>query len=522
MDRSEIHRMKMNRITCAILLAAGLSTWPIFASPTPPIMDLPSTAGRIWLELRVWEGRVFEAEQFRFVLPPPYALHDLLVALAAKLTGQSPTRVILAVDLVAWVALLAALVRIGRMLRMAAPLWLIPLVASLLRWDFAGQFGNFAWRMGETLLLIFYARLIMAPDRPRPLWLWLAPVCLYFTHVIAFAFWALMLAVDSVSRKSARWPALAACVVPLAYHLIRLTQVLPEPNPLADDLGPSGASSYHWIPWSWSKLALIGGVYTIPALQWSLFLTLAFILAHIAWRAVQMKPPPAAAGADAQIERRHFAQVLAFLAAAVLLPYITEWPGPAKTVYLHYANARALELALLMALVYSGVLLPADSTIRLRILMPALIVTALAVQGASLTKYVRWNQGLQRMVFGDWPSALRPGRRFYSVVFPSLSGYPGLHRFPHYAAEFGSYDPRLFIEEHFWIRPNSPWPVPNLFETRLAPYQRREFLDFYDDVLIATTPQDPFVQEYVVFWKQAHPAGTVMELTPFVRLFRKN
>ena len=161
--------MKMNRITCAILLAAGLSTWPIFASPTPPIMDLPSTAGRIWLELRVWEGRVFEAEQFRFVLPPPYALHDLLVALAAKLTGQSPTRVILAVDLVAWVALLAALVRIGRMLRMAAPLWLIPLVASLLRWDFAGQFGNFAWRMGETLLLIFYARLIMAPDRPRQL-----------------------------------------------------------------------------------------------------------------------------------------------------------------------------------------------------------------------------------------------------------------------------------------------------------------------------------------------------------------
>lgn len=515
--------VKINLIVFFLVLAAGLTALPLFHCPAPPISDLPSTAGRIWLEQRLWEGLPFETENFEFVLPPPYFLHDALILLATRVSGISPAAMILAADTLVWTILLIALVGLGRRLNETRALWMIPLIAGLLRWDFAGQFGNFAWRFGEMLLIVFYVYLILDPARPndrRPAAaFWLAPLILYFAHAIAFAFWVLIVIVHAFSLPRAERSApsvlhaLGGCLLPAGYHLIRMNVTGRPLISLVDSAVSSVPEPYRWIPFNWEKLPLIRGFFPVWFLEWSVVLAVALALgAALIWMVSK----------KSETDRPHFFQISALYIAAALLPYSTKWPGASQTVYMHFANVRLLELAVLLSVPCVCAVLPPRSIIRWRVIFPGVVLVALVGQSIALNKYFGWCQDqLQKPVFGEWKSSLRPHRKFYSVVFPSLSVYSALHRYPHYAAEEGCYDPRLFIEEHFWVRPKTPWPVVGIYDTRIDPYERRNFADFYDDILIVSSPRDNFTPEYTAFWKKTYPEGEIVSFSQFARLFRK-
>lgn len=510
--------MKNFLTAVVVILCAGLTTIPLLTVPAPPISDLPSTAGRIWLEWRLSEGFPQESEQFFFTWPPPYVVQDALVILACRLSRVLPTQILLALDTLVWIVLLFALVRLGCRLtgETGAGMWVIPILASLFRWDFAGQFGNFAWRMGETALILFYILLILeSGTRGRAFGFWIAPLVLYFTHVMAFAFWIPLIAVHALVSRRFVVHSVAGCFLPVGYHLIRAWRLPESLHALPPALAEASVDPYRWIPISWEKLSLFGGIYPDTILQGSVYLALAFVVLAAVTRALAGTARPAP-------ERLHLICVSVIAIAAILLPYANRWPGASRTLYLHFANVRALELAALLAAPCAAFVLPAASVIRRRLVLPGLLFLVLAGQTVSLHRYFEWSQELQRIVFGDWNHALLSRRHFYSAVFPSMSGYPALHRYPHYAAKEGVYDPRLFIEEHFWVRPKSPWPVLSLYETRMEAYQDRSFTDFYDDILIVTSPQDPFIPAYASFWKETYPDGSVLTFSPFAHLFRKN
>lgn len=518
--------MKSPLTAVVIVLCTALTTVPLLAVPAPPLSDLPSTAGRIWLEWRLWEGSVPEAGQFHFAWPPPYALQDALTLLVCKISNVSPARILMELDTIVWMILLFALVRLGRRLSECADsgIWVIPILASLFRWDFAGQFGNFAWRMAETELILFYVLLVLesGPRSPaaaafgRAIGFLAAPLILYFTHAIAYAFWILIAAASCRSLISARlaMPAAAGCLIPAGYHLLRTWKFSGSMNSLSPILADPAADPYRWIPVSWNKLSLFGGIYPDPILQGSIFLALAIAVFAAGSRALAgpAKPDPV---------RRHLMIAGVVAASAFLLPYATRWPAASRTLYLHFSNVRALELAALLAAPFAVFVLPEQSVIRRRLILPGLLLIVLVTQTVRVHRYFEWSHDLQRIVFGEWDPGRLSGRRFYSAVFPSMSGYPALHRYPHYASARGAYDPRLFIEEHFWVRPKSPWPVLSIYETQIDAYRQPAFSNFYDDILIVTSPDDPFIAEYSAFWKTAHPDGGVTAFSPFAHLFSR-
>lgn len=490
--------MKINLIPLFVAIGIALTSYPLLTVSAPPMTDLPAAAGRIWLELNLSEGRAFEAGQFRFGLPPAGFLHDILVLLSCKLTGLSAVTALLVLDTLAWAGLLILLVKLGRRIDISRSLWLIPLLAGVFRWDFAGQEGLLAWRFGELMLVAFYLAAILAPsDRPPVKLFWLAPAVLYFSHGAAFAFWILLAAVytwDTKPGSKKYIHPLAGCVPPGIYHLVRTWPLS------AESAGPI----------EWGKWQMFSGSYSGPILQWSIVLTAGFVLAALIFHAIMYRTEPVGYAQQKRTDehRHHLIQTAVLFAAALVLPYS--------------ANLQALELALLFSVPCACAPLPAASVVRRRILLPGVLLCALGGQCYDLQKYFAWSRDLQNIVFGDWRGALAPYRKLYSAVFPPLSAYPALAKYPHYAAEVHGVDPRQFAGKDRWVQSRSTGPSIAQPDVQIADYQRAEFTGFYDDILIVASPQDPFVPEYISFWKTAFPDGSITALSPFAHVFRKH